>query len=126
MGLWTSSVADQYVEWVMPQTHGLHIDTEWFELRSSSSVLSIGADRPFPFAVRHHSEDDLTVARHAHELATTPPTATHVHLDAAHRGLGTAACGPDTHPRHRLGPGVYRWSWRLSAAPVSTGRRGVG
>ncbi len=35
-GRWTSSVADQYVEWVMPQHHGLHIDTEWFEPRRRS------------------------------------------------------------------------------------------
>ena len=34
-------------------------------------------------------------------------------FDAAHRGLGTASCGPDTLPAYRLGPGVYRWSWAL-------------
>ncbi len=28
-----------------------------------------------------------------------------VHLDAAHRGLGTASCGPDTLPEYRLGTG---------------------
>ena len=33
-------------------------------------------------------------------------------FNAAHRGLGTASCGPDT-LRRTLGPGVYRWSWAL-------------
>ena len=28
-----------------------------------------------------------------------------VHLDAAHRGLGTASCGPDTLPEYLVGPG---------------------
>ena len=36
-----------------------------------------------------------------------------VHLDAAHRGLGTASCGPDTLPEYVLGPGAYRWAWTL-------------
>ena len=29
----------------------------------------------------------------------------------AHRGLGTASCGPDTLPAYLVGPGTYRWSW---------------
>jgi beta-galactosidase len=40
------------------------------------------------------------------------PTAV-VHVDAAHRGLGTASCGPDTLPEYLVGPGTYRWSWVL-------------
>jgi len=38
-----------------------------------------------------------------------------VHLDAAHRGLGTASCGPDTLPEYWLAPGTYRWSYTLRA-----------
>jgi beta-galactosidase len=38
-----------------------------------------------------------------------------VHLDAAHRGLGTASCGPDTSPPYLVAPGVHRWSWTLRA-----------
>jgi beta-galactosidase len=36
-----------------------------------------------------------------------------VHVDAAHRGLGTASCGPDTLADHVLHPGEYRWSYTL-------------
>jgi beta-galactosidase len=36
-----------------------------------------------------------------------------VHLDAAHRGVGTASCGPDTLSAYRVGPGTHRWSWTL-------------
>ena len=32
-----------------------------------------------------------------------PSPETVIHLDAAHRGLGTASCGPDTLPEYRLG-----------------------
>ena len=44
---------------------------------------------------------------------SSPVAETIVHLDAAHRGLGTASCGPDTLPEYRLGPGTYRWAWTL-------------
>jgi hypothetical protein len=36
-----------------------------------------------------------------------------VHVDAAHRGLGTALCGPDTLPEYLLALGKYRWSYTL-------------
>jgi beta-galactosidase len=36
-----------------------------------------------------------------------------VHLDVAHRGAGTAACGPDTPERFRIPAGTYRWRWLL-------------
>jgi beta-galactosidase len=34
-------------------------------------------------------------------------------IDAAQRGVGSGACGPDTSAGHRIGPGRYRWSYRL-------------
>jgi len=34
-----------------------------------------------------------------------------VTLDVAHRGVGTASCGPDTLAKYRIKPGVYKWSW---------------
>ena len=36
-----------------------------------------------------------------------------VWIDAAHRGVGSGACGPDTAPGHRVHPGLYRWTYRL-------------
>jgi beta-galactosidase len=32
----------------------------------------------------------------------------------AHRGLGTASCGPDVLPQYRLSAGRYRFAYRLS------------
>jgi beta-galactosidase len=43
----------------------------------------------------------------------TPRAETVIHLDVAHRGLGTASCGPDTLPQYRVGPGVYEWWWTI-------------
>ena len=37
----------------------------------------------------------------------------YVWIDVRQRGVGSAACGPDTAAAHRIGPGHYRWSYRL-------------
>jgi beta-galactosidase len=55
---------------------------------------------------------DLASATHDYQLE--PRATTVVHLDVAHRGLGTASCGPDTLPAYLVGPGTYTWSWSLA------------
>jgi beta-galactosidase len=60
----------------------------------------------------HVRAADLDAATHDVELR--PRAETVVHLDAAHRGLGTASCGPDTLEPYVLRPGTYRWTWTLS------------
>jgi beta-galactosidase len=115
-GRWSSTVAEQELPFVIPQEYGLHIGTEWFELSSERLAVRIAGDRPLAFSALPHSPDALTTAQHTHELP--PRSATWVHLDAAHRGLGTAACGPDTHPRHKVRGGTYAWTWTLHARHV--------
>jgi len=39
----------------------------------------------------------------------------HLYLDARVRGVGTAACGPDTLERYRVGSGVYRLGFVISS-----------
>ena len=36
-----------------------------------------------------------------------------VHVDVAHRGLGTASCGPDVLDRYRVRPGTFEFAYRL-------------
>jgi beta-galactosidase len=119
VGRWRSTVGDQYVDSVFPQHHGSHHDTRWFALGRdagrSTRWLRFDADRPFGFTALHHSVADLTAARHTTDL--TAREETFVHLDIAHRGLGTASCGPDILPAYRVGPGRYRWLW--SVTPVA-------
>ena len=35
-------------------------------------------------------------------------------IDVAHRGLGTASCGPDVLPQYRIGTGRFEFAYRLS------------
>lgn len=109
IGTWTSTVAEQFVDYPWPQHHGSHVDTEWFELtddRGRGVRCELGG---LTFDVSQYSVETLTAARTLAELR--PDGRIHVHIDAALRGAGTAACGPDTDAI--VGPGRYRFSWTI-------------
>src|SRR5207344_1404898 len=97
----------QYVDFVMPQEHGHHHDTRWFELSRPAGTgralrLRVDAALPFGFSALHHSVTDLATARHTTDLPSRSET--FVHVDVALRGLGTASCGPDTLLQYRVAP----------------------
>jgi beta-galactosidase len=117
VGRWTSTVSDQYVPYIRPQENGGHADVRWLELGEpgAGAGLRIDLGAPGQVSVSHHRAADLAAATHDVDLA--PVAETVIHLDAAHRGLGTASCGPDTLPEYRIAPGRYRWSWTLRDIP---------
>jgi beta-galactosidase len=113
IGLWRSTVAQQYVPYVRPQESGGHANVRWLRLRDGPTRgLRIGLGRPSQVSATHFRAADLASATHDVDLVPRPETI--VHLDAVHRGLGTASCGPDTLPPYLVGPGTYRWSWTLN------------
>ena len=116
VGRWRSTVTEQYVPYVRPQENGGHADVRWLDLRDGDGRgfrLTLG--RPSQVSATHFRASDLAAATHDVELVPRPETI--VHLDAAHRGLGTASCGPDTLPGYLVRPGIHRWSWSIE--PVS-------
>jgi beta-galactosidase len=80
---------------------------------AAGRMLRFAFDRPLQVSATHQRAVDLATATHDVEL--TPRLETIVHLDVAHRGLGTASCGPDTLPQYLIGPGTYEWTWSLTA-----------
>ena len=112
VGRWESTVDDQYVPYVRPQENGGHADVRWLELADDGGAgVRIDLDAPRQVSVTHLRAADLAAVDH--DVDVVPVAETIVHLDAAHRGLGTASCGPDTLPEYRLEPGTYRWAWTV-------------
>jgi beta-galactosidase len=112
VGRWQTTVTDAATQYIRPQENGGRADVRWFTLtRDDGTGIRIEVDRPAQVSATHYRAADLAAATHDVELAAHSETI--VHLDAAHRGLGTASCGPDTLPRYLVGPGTYRWSWTL-------------
>jgi beta-galactosidase len=120
VGRWRSSVAEQFVPYVRPQENGGHAGVRWLALSDGAGRgFRLAVDRPAQMSATHHRAQALAAACHDVELVASPETI--VHLDAAHRGLGTASCGPDTLPEYMVGPGTYEWSWAILPLTGSSG-----
>ncbi|MBT7808458.1 beta-galactosidase, partial [Candidatus Poribacteria bacterium] len=111
IGRYESTVADQYVPYIVPQEHGAHADTRWFALENADVGLLIVADEMLEFTVSHFTADDLYRATHPNTLK--PRAEVIVCLDLHQRGLGGASCGPDTLEQYRLPAGEHRFGYRL-------------
>ncbi len=119
-GRWTSTVADQYVDFVVPQEHGRHSGLGWVAVRDADcGLLVVAATDGLSFTARHHADADLWAATHTDDLAPLEGASrTWLYLDAAHRGLGTAACGPDVLDRYKVGTGRFTISaWCRDLGP---------
>lgn len=112
IGVWAGTVTDEYVPYVMPQESGHHTDVRWLELsQGRKATLRVDGAPTFEFNATHFAAEDLYAAKHTTDLVSRPETL--LYLDAAHRGLGTASCGPDTLPHYRLLKPRYTWRYVL-------------
>ncbi len=115
VGRFVSTVADQYVPYILPQEHGHHADVRRLSLLDPAGFgLEVEGVPTIGFTASHFTADDLYAARHACDLEPRPEVV--LSLDHAQRGLGTASCGPDTHPRYRLTADAYRFAYVLRVA----------
>jgi beta-galactosidase len=101
-----------FTPYLRPQESGGRHGVRRFTLSAPDATgLSVTLDEPRQVSVTRYRAEDLTAAAHHDELVPRPGCV--VHIDAAHRGLGTASCGPDTSASYLVAPGVHRWSWTL-------------
>lgn len=114
LGTWEGE--PDHLPYLVPQEHGLRTGVRWLELRDPAvgeALRFTATGAPLAMSVLRYTDDALTAARHAADLAPAP--AFIVHVDVAHRGVGTASCGPDVRERWRIAPGRYEWSFTVSS-----------
>ena len=110
-----STVADQYVPYVVPQESGGHSGVRWFELSAAGAgkgkSVRFVLDAPRQVSVLPFTQEELTAKTHDVELVKSGTTV--VTIDGAHRGIGTASCGPDTLDNYLLKGGSYTFKWTV-------------
>ncbi len=110
IGRYVSTVAGQYIPYVRPQENGGHNGVRWFELTDTSGHgVRVQMIKALQVSVTPHRAVDLADVTHDVEVKACGNTV--VHIDACHRGVGTAACGPDTLPKYLIKPGTHTWEW---------------
>jgi beta-galactosidase len=114
IGVYTSSVAEQFVPYMKPQEHGNHTETRWLRLTDAQGAgLLVVADETLDFSAHHYTAEDLTAATHTHDLARRREVI--LNLDARQGGLGNGSCGPGVLPAHMLLPGEFTFKFTLYA-----------
>lgn len=104
--LYSGTVADQYVPYILPQENGNKTDVRWFSLRHEDGTGVLVCARPvFEFGTSHFTSGDLSRAFHTNELEPRPET--HCTVDLKQRGVGGRSCGPDTLANYQVHPGRY-------------------
>ncbi|MFJ1914740.1 glycoside hydrolase family 2 TIM barrel-domain containing protein [Streptomyces sp. NPDC088147] len=118
VGRWEHTVDALQFPYTFPQENGHRSEVRWAELTppdGSAGGIRFEGRPHLGFTARRWTTEDLDAARHPHELVARDRV--HVHLDLAQHGLGSASCGPDTLPAHRLTAAPMDFTVVLRAIP---------
>ena len=114
VGVWTG--APDTPPYLVPQEFGLRCDCRWLECIDGRTGQRVRIDALLPTALHmsaiNYTTADLTTAANQSDLVARDQLV--VHLDVAHRGLGTASCGPDVRPDYRLPAGQFEFAFRIA------------
>lgn len=97
MGLYESDAKNEYVNYVMPQEHGNHINTKYLIIEDG---LEFSSGEGFEFSVSEYDKMDVEMAMHTDELKKNGFT--NLRIDYKMSGVGTNSCGPDVLEKYRL------------------------
>ena len=99
LGIWHSTVTDQWTNHIRPQETGNKEDVRWIAVTNNAGKgLMYASPNGMATTVGHWRAEDIYTAsynRKAHPYEVTFPRTTVVSLDAWNRALGNASCGPD-------------------------------
>jgi beta-galactosidase len=116
-------VAALHVPYVFPGECGGRAGARWVVLSEESGEGLVAAaagpaGAALQFSASRHGAEALAAARHEHDLAPAPFT--HLHLDAAHMGVGgDDSWSPSVHEEYLVPPAAYAFS--LVLAPTRAG-----
>ena len=115
VGLYSGSVDDQYVPYVVPEENGNKTDVRWVTFTDAQGSGLRAQGLPLlEVSAHHYSTENLTRAQHTSELHWQESIT--LNLDKQQRGLGGASCGPETLPQYELA--AQETTFSLLIAPV--------
>ena len=107
-------MAGQYTPYIRPQENGGRNGVRWFELTGAAGHgVRVQLPQPLQVSITPNRAVDLADASHDVEVVACGNTV--VHMDIAHRGVGTASCGPDTLEKYLIKSGVHTWEWIITS-----------
>ena len=108
-----STVADQFVPYIMPQDHGNLCDVRWATLSGDSAGLKVAGQPTVYVAASAWDDIDLDEAQHEYELVPTGNV--YLSILGAVSGLGNGSCGPGVLEPYQVKPESMAYEVVLSA-----------
>lgn len=122
VGIWESTVSDQFVPYVRPQDCGMKCDVRWAEFTDASGRgVRFSSAEPMFLQALHYDWEDLWFAsfkngEDRYRAPLRPRKEICLNLDARQTGLGGASCGPNPMWKYRFDPAkTVEWTYRISA-----------
>jgi len=127
VGLYESTVADQYVPYIRPQENGYKTDTRWLTLTNDNGAgLLVCGDPVFCFAALNNIHDDFespgkisdyrkdAKTANTHTIDVKPRDLVNLNVDLAQMGVGgDNSWGARVHPQYCLTDSRYEYSFRI-------------
>jgi beta-galactosidase len=112
VGIYSGTVDEQYVPYIVPEENGNKTEVRWVTLTGPQGTGLLAVGSPIMEVSAHHfTTQNLTEARHTYELKRRPEII--LNLDYGQSGLGSAACGPGRLEQYQLKAVETRFSLRL-------------
>lgn len=120
LGIYSSSVADQEVNYIRPQENGNKTDVRWLTLTNTDGVgLKIEGLQPLSVKVAHNPAEDLDpglTKKQMHPSDITPRHQIYLNVDLKQRGLGgDDSWGRYPHKPYLLLEKTYSYGFIMSA-----------
>lgn len=110
MGLWKSTVTDEYEPYIRPQECGNHMGVRMLKVYGQDSI-KIDAKQAFEFSALHYTVEELDRKEHAFELEESNSTELVVAYKS--RGIGSNCCGPELLDKNRMTDKVIDFNFTL-------------
>ena len=106
--LYESDAENEYVNYVMPQEHGNHIETKFLDMYNG---LRFEAESVMDINVSQYTAHMLYKAQHQNELVSNG--ATNIRIDYKNSGIGSWSCGPELNEKYRLSEKEIHFAFRI-------------
>ena len=111
MGIYSSSVADQYYPYIKPQENGNHTDTVWAQLSSENEKICFIGEDSFEFSALPYRAEDLQKAHYNSELEFRGETV--MRIIYKQNGIGSASCGPNLRQEYTFLDKYIKFSFNI-------------
>ncbi|MGM9653028.1 MAG: glycoside hydrolase family 2 TIM barrel-domain containing protein [Eubacteriales bacterium] len=114
LGLFSSTVSENYQPYVRPQENSSHADCRWARVSSVAGHALFFFGDNFTFNASHFTPEQLTNTAHAYELK--PNRETTVLVDYKQAGIGSNSCGPQLAEQFRFSEKEFSYTIRIKPA----------